>query len=235
MNQDWRGFNNTNVVALREIINTTAQSCGTTIVEDLKNGIVTPISTAWYAPEAVEYFEAFKTAVAECGQSITDVFENFKNNVKSAGEYWGENTKSTDSVDMAAIDLVELALDVSAIQQKDPSGNIYLDMAQTNTVIGKLSEVKKDIETHLGALAETMKSEDAFIGGGQAASIDSCFVEVTKSVHKIFDFLTEGEESLSSQLTSFVNKYSEMAEKVTTGFNSTAVDGDGYRATGNVQ
>ena len=214
-----RGFNPQIINGLRDVINTTAQNCGAKVIEHLTDGVVKPISTAWYAQEAINYFEGFKETVKACGEAIHETFDTFRINVENAGKAWEEKTSSAGEVSLAILDPIELNLDISSILAINEAGNIYLDPSAVNTVISSLAEVEASIKSDLGTEAANLDAATAFLGGGQAESVEECFVKVAESVEKIFKFLTEGENSLSAALTKAIETYKEQAAGVQRSFS----------------
>ena len=206
------GYNAENVNALREVINSTAASTGTTICDDLKAGVITPMSTVWYAPEAVEFFEGFAASVAETGTAITEAFDGFRASIQSAGEYWAENTGG-DAPVLAEIDAVELNLDVSAIQPNN-AGNVVIDEEAANSVAGTLEGVEETIKTNLSGLAANLDAATAFMGHDQATALQELFVKVSESVAGIFKYLTEGDNNLKSQIEAAAQKYADVATNI---------------------
>lgn len=212
------GYNCEAVNALRGVINSTAQEAGSSICETLHSDIVVPMSKAWYAPEAVEFFASFANTVKESGVRITEAFDNFRAAVESAGRNWAENTQG-EVPSLPAIDTVELNLNVSDILP-DNGGNVTIDESDATNIAGNLPEVEQKIKSDLEALANKLDAESAFIGHGQAEALQQCFVAVSGAVHKIFEYLTNGDESLQGQINKAVQKYQEVSEGIGTAFNN---------------
>ena len=57
------GYNCQKINDLGTVINNCAQKAASTIVDRLHDEIIIPISTAWYAPEAIDFFSGFKSTV----------------------------------------------------------------------------------------------------------------------------------------------------------------------------
>ena len=218
------GYNKERVEDLRGAINTTAQNAAEGIVEKLGSGIITPISNAWYAPEAVTFFENFAEVVAKSGTNIHTVFEEFKKYVEEAGKNWAENTGGEIPV-LPAIDDITLTLDVSSVKEKAANGDVGVFSNEAMTVVNSLNAVQEDIKDQLESLAAQLSADTAFIGGSQAESIQNCFVAVSGEVHKIFNYLTEGEDSLRGALTKSVEKYGDVSEGISTAFGTSQING----------
>lgn len=212
------GYDCEQINALRDVINSTAQQAGNGIVERLHGGIVVPMSSVWYAPEAVEFFEGFASDVKKAGEKITAAFDAFRGAVEGAGEIWAENTGG-EAPSLAAIDNVDLDLNVSDIQPK--LGNaVVIDKEQATTIASNLTEVEEGIKSDLENLAQNLNAESAFIGHGQADALQTCFVEVSGAIHKLFKNLTEGKNNLQSQINKSAEKYSNLSIKLSDAFNN---------------
>lgn len=214
------GYNCEKVNALRNVINKTAQESGKSIVETLRSDIVVPMSSAWYAPEAVTFFEGFAKTVKASGEGITEAFDSFRAAVEKAGANWAEST-SGETPSLPAIETVELVLDYSAIQPNN-AGNITIDEASASSIASKLGEVEATIKSNLEGLAGSLDAETAFIGHGQADALQKCFVTVSGEIYKIFKYLTEGENSLQSQIKATVTKYQDVSTGISDAFNNGA-------------
>jgi len=225
-NSSVTGYNCEQVNALRDVINNTAQEAGKGIVDRLHNEIITPMSTAWYAPEAQEFFEGFAETVKESGTNIQEAFDSFRDAVEKAGASWAENTGG-EQPSLPTIDDVDLTLSVSEIQASN-NGDVTINSDEANAVANSLSQVEEEIKSDLESLAAKLDAASAFIGGGQASALQECFVTVSGEIHKIFKYLTEGEAtdnghdgSLKGQITYAVQKYTDVSENISNSFNST--------------
>lgn len=58
------------------------------------------------------------------------------------------------------------------------------------------------------------------MGHNQSAALQECFVKVSGEIHRIFQFLTEGDESLQGQIKAAVEKYKQIAEGISSAFNN---------------
>ena len=224
------GFSVEEINALRGKINDTAQSCAEGIVSKLEQSIVTPMSTIWYAGEAVEFFEAFKTTVSNTGTVIHDAFDSFRNSIQEAGKFWAENTHSPTSPELPALDEVTLDLNVDSIKAVEEGTNrSVIDPTRANSLAGSLEALEGEIRTYLEGQARQLDATTAFIGGDQASAITTCFEKVGGEVSKIFNFLYTGEgtedgKSLKENINAAVEKYQTMATDVSTTYNNAAAE-----------
>ena len=220
---DISGYNKEEVEELRDKINSTAQQVGENVIEELENGIIKPISLAWYAEEAQEYFETFAEQVKAKGETIREVFDDFRSDIEKAGVEWAEKTKGAVP-HLAKLDDVELKLDVSSIKKIDALGNRGLNEYRVQAVVSGLDDVEANIKSNLSSLADELGVESAFLGHGQAKAIQSCFVNITSEIHKIFEYLLLGDDSLSGALKKYSEKDSTTATDVAVGYNSVNID-----------
>ncbi|MEE3342497.1 MAG: hypothetical protein VZS44_00190 [Bacilli bacterium] len=212
------GYNVEEVNALRDVINGVAQKAGEGICEKLGGGVVVPMSTVWYAPEAITFFEGFKDAVKKSGETVTAAFDAFRDAVQKAGENWAENTGG-EKPSLAAIDPVELDLDISSIQEKGPKG-VTIDEGEASKVANNLANVENEIEAALKSITAGLSADTAFLGHGQAEAVEQCFNDVAAAIKDIFKYLTDGEGSLQGQINAAVKKYGEVASGISSAFSS---------------
>lgn len=215
------GYNCQKINELRTVINNTAKQAAQGIVERLNSDIVVPMSNAWYAPEAITFFEGFASTVKATGERITAAFDAFRAAVESAGKNWAENTGG-EIPSLPAIDVVELNLNISSIQS-NKTGNVGIEYADARAIADRLPEVEEAIKSELRNLAGNLNADTAFIGGGQAQALESCFVSVSGEIHKIFSYLTVGEDSLQGQINKAIKKYVDVSSNITTAFNQTNI------------
>ena len=220
-NANLTGYNCERVQDLRKVINNIAKQSGQSIIERLSSDIVIPMSTAWYAPEAVTFFEGFATTVSNTGKNITEAFDAFRAAVESAGRSWAENTGGDIPV-LTAIDNVELKLDVSSIEPNN-AGNVGIDQEQASIIARRLQEVEEGIKSDLRNLASNLNAETAFIGQGQAEALDNCFTTIVGAIHNVFKYLTEGEDSLQNQIKNAVKKYQDVSSGISNAFNNPTI------------
>ncbi len=212
------GYNAQAIEELGSYINSIASKTGSNIVERLHTSIIVPMSTVWYAPEAKSFFEGLATAVEQSGEAITDAFDAFRNAIQEAGRVWAEATGGAVPT-LSSICKVELILCTSEIQSSN-AGSVTIDVAQATAIANSVSEVRETIRTDLQTLADQLDAESAFIGQGQAQAVAQCFATISECVDKIFDYLTEGEDSLQRQINKAAKKYKDMSGEVSSAFTN---------------
>ncbi len=211
------GYNCEQVNALRDVINNTAAQAGQGIVDRLHSDIIVPMAKAWYAPEAVTFFEGLGETVKASGTNITQAFDLFRAAVEEAGRNWAENTGG-QAPSLAAIDNVEMILNISDIQPEN-GGTVGIDENEATSIAARLEQVEQGIKADIQSLANNLEAESAFLGNNQAQSIEQCFVSISGEIHKIFRYLTEGEDSLQGQINAAVKKYQEVSGGIAGAFN----------------
>lgn len=219
------GYNIAEIEALRDVVNTLALDACELVLMRLNYGVIAPMSTAWYSPEAKAYFDKFAGIVKAKEGEVQAAFDNFRSAIQSIGEQWAYSTGNATMPQLASIDSVALDLDVSTILESDANGNVGIIEDSVKTVIDGLPDLETSIKTTLEFLATKLNAESAFIGGNQATAIEECFKGVGEAVRKIFEFLSTSEDSLYSQVTAYVEKYKTQAEGIKNTVNATNVYG----------
>ncbi len=217
------GYNCEQINGLRDIINTTAQEAGEGIVDRLHSDIVTPMSSVWYTPEAVSFFEAFAATVKASGENIRKAFDTFRVAVEDSGKNWADNTGG-EAPSLPELDSVELDLDVSEILPKTDNGDVVIDEGEATKIANSLPEVEASIKDDLEQLAQDLNADTAFIGHGQANAIQTCFTTVSGEVYRIFKYLTDGDDSLQSQINKAVEKHADVSTSIADAYNNFTIE-----------
>ena len=229
---DVSGFNLEAVENLHVTINDAAKSAGECVVGSLTKYVVTPMADAWYAEEAQQYFKTFSTdVVAKSGESIQKIFQQFQDNVVKTGNDWAKATGASVVVKMADVDPVIINLSVDAIKATK-NGDRALDEGAVQNVISSLSKCEDEIKTTLASQAKQLDASTAFLGHGQSDAVQDCFVKVSESIHKIFEYILLGNDALSGALTKYKEKYITSAKNVATSFNNANVTIEKGSSTG---
>lgn len=222
MNSNVIGYNSNEVRELREKINNSAKQVAQKIIERLHSEIIVPMSKAWYAPEAVEFFNGFGKVVAQSSETITEAFQSFNRAVNEAANNWAENTGG-QAPTLASIEPVDMTLSVGEIQD-NYNGNVMIDESQAQTVANNLGQVEEEIKSDLKSISDQLSADAAFLGDGQSEAVVQCFISVNIQVGLIFKFLSNNgngsETSLQYQINKAVTKYKEVAAGIKTAFNN---------------
>lgn len=213
------GYNCEQIEALATVIDEAAQSAASGIVETLHNGVIVPISEAWYAGDAQEYFQGFAETVAESGRAIQEYFDIFRMNVETAGKEWAEFAKGP-SPTLSPVSEITLTLPTDEILQQDSNGNTVIIEDKAQEVANGLEEVLEEIQTNLNDIADNLDASTAFLGHGQDEGVKECFVNVSNKVKEVFNYLTEGDNSLQSSINKAVEAYGQSADSISSGFKN---------------
>lgn len=217
---DLSGYNCSQVNALRDVINNVAEKAGQSIVDRLHADIVVPMSSVWYAPEAITFFNGLAETVLKSGPNVTATFDAFRTAVQAAGNAWAENTGGERAV-LSPISEIQLVLNVSDMKDNN-AGNVTIDETQATAIANSLGSVEQEMRKDLETLAGVLNAESAFIGHGQSDALRNCFVTLSGEIHKIFKYLTEGETGLQTQINKAVQKYQQVSSDVSSAFNNQA-------------
>lgn len=200
-------------------VQTAATDSMAEIINELKNNIVTPASTAWYAPEGVKFFEAFKQDVASTKETIEQTFTSYLENVKKAANNWEENIQAAQQSYDTSVD-IDATLDVSAMQEQDGT-KMGIKEAEMTKISSSLGTVEGNIKSKLQQIAQRLTAESAFLGGTQASEITSCFGRVNDAVSDVFKFLSE---NLKPEIDKAVTKYGDISKDISSAFQNSSVN-----------
>ena len=174
------GYNKKEIENLINNINDSLEKTGEAITDSLYEGIILPMSTAWYAPEAQEFFEEFKEEVKASGQVINTSFDNFRLAIQKAGELWAQNTQGEVPV-LPEVTGVELNLNITPIQSED-NGRIVINGNEAAKVAMSLSEIEEEIKSKIASITRNLDLDTSFIGRGQSQAILNCFTDIYSSI-----------------------------------------------------
>ena len=210
------GYNKEQIESLRNVINNIAKSSGEDIVNTLKNGFVIPMSSVWYAPDAVDFFNAFSELVKYSGNAVTESFDLIRSYIEKFGVLWAENTGGEIPV-LPPIEPIILNLDISSIKPNN-NGDVVINGMEANRIANNLFQLENNIKDNLKNLAVNLEAESSFIGGNQAESIQECFLRIVDQIQKIFDYLTNGDNSVQTQINKTISKYGDLSQNVSENF-----------------
>ena len=167
---DALGYNTEEVEAIGEGINKYANQTGEVIVTAIKTNIVDKVAEEWVSEAAVEYFDQFKDELKQKEASITEVFQNFSDQIGKAGQNWADQTKGTAPT-MPAVDTVTLDLDVSSMKATDGNGDRYMYEDIEEKVKGYVENARTEILSAFANMESEINAETAFFGGGQSEAV----------------------------------------------------------------
>lgn len=216
---NFTGFDPEAINQLASDVKGYADETAETIINNLKTGVISPISKCWFTPEGVEYWQAFADDVKQTSETIAEAFNSFVDSIGEAEKNWAENTKADVDAVRGDIGNLNMTLDISEIKEKDGTKMGIIE-SEATSVATSLSSVEETIMSSLKEIASKLNSESAFLGQGQGEAIKSCFGVVEEQVAKIFRFLTEGDNNVMNQIKSAVSKYGDVGSSTSSAFNN---------------
>lgn len=212
------GYNRDKVNAIGDTINNTYATLVKGLADKIQAGLVDPMSTKWYAPEAVDEFKDIQKAVKKMGEAMYDAYKAYRDWVQQMGENWAANTKgkkpSLKNPGKKSIDI-----NVSKIQ-KENGGNVTLDEKGAQAVAATMKQLHSDMLALVRAEHGKLEASSAFIGHGQAAAATACFVKVADAIGVLFNLM----ETLGDRLNEYANKYKTVGEGIRDQFKSAKID-----------
>lgn len=217
---NFTGFDPEEIDRLAQDVNSYAEETASTITTKLESGIISPISQCWYTPEGVEYWQAFAEDVSKSSETIAEAFNSFIDSVGEAEKNWAENVNASD-VDIVSGNIanLDMNLDISEIKEKDGTKMGIIE-SEAERVASTLGSVEEEINSSLKEIANKLNSDTAFLGREQGQAVTNCFEIVEQQVAKIFNFLTEGDSNVSSQIKAAVTKYGDVGSSTSSAFNN---------------
>lgn len=230
------GYNKGEIEKLRDAINNAAKFSAEAITDILKEDVVMKTSYAWYAPEAVTFFEKFADIVKNTAESYRLIFDSFRQAVQTTGTEWANSVGSSDYPVLAPIDDISLILPIDDIKDKDYYGNVGLNEEKAKEVINSLPDVQARISEKLDEYAKVLDAQCAFFGGSQSEKINECFRYVGTIVSNIFSYLSGNEDSLAAAIQSYIDKYIKTADEVSGAYSDIELGvGDTYTSIDQAQ
>ena len=217
---NFTGYNPSQVEALFDQVQTSANRVSETIVDEIQSGIISPISQALFTPEGVEFFQQFKTVVANTADEIEAAFNSFNESLATAANNWADNVKG-EHISARHVQDISLDIDISPIQTNQ-NGNYGIIEDDAKRVANNLESVKQSITAKLTNISLELEASSAFMGHEQASAVIGCFKRVVQAITRVFDFLTTGDNSLMNSINAAVTKYGSVASNVHTEFDNAA-------------
>lgn len=219
---DALGYNTEEVEAIGEGINKYANQTGEVIVTAIKTNIVDKVAEDWVSEAAVEYFDQFKDELKEKEASITEVFQNFSDQIGKAGQNWADQTKGTAPT-MPAVDTVTLDLDVSSMKATDGNGDRYMYDDIEEKVKGYVENARSEILSAFANMESEINAEAAFFGGGQSEAVQEAANSLGDQVNSMLDGVISGDSgSLITAIQNYKNEYSDTATSNASSFEDSA-------------
>lgn len=208
---DALGYNTEEVEAIGEGINKYANQTGEVIVTAIKTNIVDKVAEEWVSEAAVEYFDQFKDELKQKEASITEVFQNFSDQIGKAGQNWADQTKGTAPT-MPAVDTVTLDLDVSSMKATDGNGDRYMYEDIEEKVKGYVENARTEILSAFANMESEINAETAFFGGGQPEAVQEAASSLGDQVNTMLDEVISSDSgSLITAIQNYKSEYSDTA------------------------
>ena len=204
---DALGYNTEEVEAIGEGINKYANQTGEVIVTAIKTNIVDKVAEEWVSEAAVEYFDQFKDELKQKEASITEVFQNFSDQIGKAGQNWADQTKGTAPT-MPAVDTVTLDLDVSSMKATDGNGDRYMYEDIEEKVKGYIENARTEILSAFANMESEINAETAFFGGGQSEAVQEAASSLGDQVNTMLDEVISSDSgSLITAIQNYKSEY----------------------------
>ena len=219
---DALGYNTEEVEAIGEGINKYANQTGEVIVTAIKTNIVDKVAEEWVSEVAVEYFDQFKDELKQKEASITEVFQNFSDQIGNAGQNWADQTKGTAPT-MPAVDTVTLDLDVSSMKATDGNGDRYMYEDIEEKVKGYVENARTEILSAFANMESEINAETAFFGGGQSEAVQEAASSLGDQVNTMLDEVISSDSgSLITAIQNYKSEYSDTATSNASSFEDSA-------------
>ena len=221
------GYNHTKVNEVGNKINSTYGDVVKTVTQKVYDGIVVPMSTKWYAPEAVDEFKKVKTAIEGMEDGMHKAYKAFRDWVQDCGTEWAGQTGGT-APNLPDVGNKHQDLNVGIIK-KDKNNDVILDEAGAIAVAGQVSAIHTACLNYLKTKHGELTADTAFIGHGQAAAATACFVRVADSLNSAFSVLDE----LAPMLEGYAAKYKQVGEQIAAELGKATVNVSVLHTSGN--
>ena len=219
---DALGYNTEEVEAIGEGINKYANQTGEVIVTAIKTNIVDKVAEEWVSEAAVEYFDQFKDELKQKEASITEVFQNFSDQIGKAGQNWADQTKGTAPT-MPAVDTVTLDLEVSTMKRTDGNGDRYMYEDIEEKVKGYVENARTEILSAFANMESEINAETAFFGGGQSEAVQEAASSLGDQVNTMLDEVISSDSgSLITAIQNYKSEYSDTATSNASSFEDSA-------------
>ena len=219
---DALGYNTEEVEAIGEGINKYANQTGEVIVTAIKTNIIDRVAEDWVSEAAIEYFEGFKEELKAKESGITEVFQNFSDQIGKAGQNWADQTKGTAPT-MPAVDTVTLDLDVSSMKATDGNGDRYMYEDIEEKVKGYVENARTEILSAFANMESEINAETAFFGGGQSEAVQEAASSLGDQVNTMLDEVISSDSgSLITAIQNYKSEYSDTATSNASSFEDSA-------------
>ena len=227
MNADARGYNPYLFQELGRKIGDSETQASIIIAQKLNEGLIIPISHAWYTQEGKDYFENLCHSViaVTVKNQIEEIYQAFWQGVLDAGIVWADNTKN-EAPTMPQLPSIAIQLHADNILPYTyPDRNVIIKVEECTAIADNLVNVKEQIIDEISKLHADLDSEAQFIGGEQSEAVRELFVRLTKIIDELFQLiLHDDENSIYKNIKKAADKQAEVASNVATTFRNAGTE-----------
>ena len=214
---DITGFNMSQVNALSTTVQTVATDISNSIKTNVQQ-IIDDLSNVWYAQEGVTFIDKFIGEVDKLQPDIQNALNGFCDYAGGVATSWATKTGSEHTYNKTEVSVPLFGLSNSLLTEKN--GDEGIIESEAYRVAGGLLTVRNTIKDELTSASNKLKATTAFLGHGQDAAAENCFKSIVKSIDKVFDDLTVGDNSLKQAIKNYSDSYKTSAEKAADLFNN---------------
>lgn len=185
---------------------------------NVENSFVKQMASNWACPEAVQFFTNFKDIMDQLNVAVDNTFESVVNSMKSAATAWAQATSGTWG-SVGALMMLPLVkknkkIDVSSIKN-DIGGTRGINAIEATKVFQTaLKNLTRDTNDAL-SMAQNEVRSCGFLGGDQATSLLNSLTTIQRMINqKVTEIINKAKNDMQSS----VNKYTDLAKKVSTAF-----------------
>ena len=208
------GYNDTKCKEIDVGIEECYQEIVTIIKEAIEQEIVTPMSKAWYAEDAVEYMKEFRANTIRISDDIQKIFQNFRDQMQSDIDNWNTQTKNPSGTQLQDVSEKTVDIDVSAMQPVDGEGNRYISNTIATDVVTWVANCLKVVNDR-GTQVIADHSIGSYIGEKQNDAANAALQAVLLAVEGVLVYLIVGENAIAVVTAGKQQEYIATAQRNT--------------------
>ena len=208
------GYNDTKCKEIDAGIEDCHQQIVTIIKEEIEQEVVTPISKAWYAEDAVDYMTEFKNNTARISDDIQKIFQNFRDQMQSDIDNWNTQTHNTSGTQLQDVSEKTVDIDVSAMQPTDSEGNRYISLSIATDVVTWIANCLKDVNER-GTQVIADHEIASYIGEKQNDAANNALQQVLLAVEAVLVYLIVGDNAIAVVTAGKQQEYTTTAQRNT--------------------
>ena len=208
------GYNDTKCKEIDAGIEDCHQQIVTIIKEEIEQEVVTPISKAWYAEDAVEYMKEFQLNTRNISDDIQKIFQNFRDQMQSDIDNWNTQTQNPSGTQLQDVSEKTVDIDVSAMQPTDSEGNRYISLSIATDVVTWIANCLKGVNER-GTQVIADHEIASYIGEKQNDAANSALQQVLIAVEAVLVYLIVGDNAISVVTAGKQQEYTTTAQRNT--------------------